>query len=116
MDLSKPVKLSCDTLGDLDGGIARLLIDREIEKAVNDLADRGEEDGKPRKINMTIELTLNRGIVVGTVAVDAKLPPRVSGGTAMKPRAKAGGSELIFQPGNAENPDQPTLEPGEIED
>lgn len=108
--LTSPVVLSCDTIGDLDGGIARLLIDKEIAKAVNDLDDRGEQDGKPRKVNITVELITNKGLVVGTVSVDAKLPPRVSNSTAMRPRmASKGQTEVLFQASNGENPDQPTF-------
>ena len=63
------VSLTCDTIGDQDNGIARHLIDSEITKAVNDLDDRGEEDGKPRKVSIELELPIVNGLVVMTVEI-----------------------------------------------
>lgn len=108
--LTAPVALSCDTIGDGDSGIARHLVDAELQKAVDDLMDRGEEDGKTRMVNLSVELGLHNGIVFWNVAAQAKLPPRKSKNTAAKVRMKAKGQhELLFQADNADNPDQPVF-------
>ncbi len=107
------INLSCDSIGDLDAGIARQLINREIDRAVADLEDRGEEDGKPRKVIIQLELETRDGLVVATAVCEAKLPPRRSGATAASMRMRQRGSEkvseLCFQDLNADNPDQPTI-------
>lgn len=109
------VKLCADSLGDLKGGIARLLIDREIEVAIADLADRALEDGKPRKVAITLQLQLKDGMVIADIAAQAKLPARASGMTEARPRVRGGKQELLFQTDVPENPDQPSVgdyEPG----
>ncbi|HEY7328514.1 MAG TPA: hypothetical protein VH592_12775 [Gemmataceae bacterium] len=35
--------LSCDTLGDLDGGAARAIVDAALREALADLDDRGDD-------------------------------------------------------------------------
>lgn len=105
------VALSCDTIGDQDNGIARHLIDNEITKAVNDLDDRGEEDGKPRKVVIEIEMISVNGLVISTVSAQAKLPARRTRNTAGELRmAGKGAHAIIFQQSNAERPDQPTFD------
>lgn len=103
------VSLSIDSIGDLNHGAARLLIQREIDRAVADLDDRGDEDGKPRKVVIQVELTRDKDFIVATVAAEAKLPPRRTGGTSAEIRAKDGVSILNFRDDNDERVDQPTL-------
>lgn len=43
-------KLSCDTLGELNHGLARGVIDSALRTALADLSERGGEDSKVRKI------------------------------------------------------------------
>ena len=110
-DISEPVALSCDTIGDQDSGMARFLVDAEIQKALNDLADRAEEDGKSRRVMIEIEIGLHNGMVFSNVAAQAKLPPRRSKSTAGKLRMKSKGNhEMLFQPHNGDRHDQPTFE------
>src|SRR5262245_34548136 len=97
-DVTKAVPLSMDTIGDLDNGIFRLLVDKQIELLAKDLGDRGEEDGKPRRLVIDVELIKVRGLVVITPRVDVKIPPRISNSTAAKEHMIAKGqSELLFQ-------------------
>jgi hypothetical protein len=104
------VALSCDTIGDQDNGIARHLIDSEITKAVNDLDDRGEEDGKPRKVAIEIEMVSANGLVISTVSAQAKLPARRTRNTAGEMRMAGKGTHLIvFQKHNSDRADQPTF-------
>lgn len=105
------VSLTCDTIGDQDNGIARHLIDSEITKAVNDLDDRGEEDGKPRKVSIELELSIVNGLVVMTVAAQAKLPACRTRSTAGEMRMSGKNSHaIVFQRANSDNPNQPTFD------
>lgn len=101
--------LTCDTLGDLAGGVARALIDREIQRAISDLEDRGEEDGKIRKVVIQVEMGFQGGLVITTVAAEAKLPPRRTSNTAADLRRRRDGSCLLFQQHDPENPAQQTF-------
>lgn len=104
------VALTCDTIGDQDNGIARHLIDNEITKAVNDLDDRGDEDGKPRKVVIEIEMVSANGLVISTVSAQAKLPARRTRNTAGEMRMAGKGTHaIVFQANNPERPDQPTF-------
>lgn len=104
--------LTLDTLGEVDQGAARLIVDREIARAIEDLDDRGE-DGKPRKV--VIQLTLEKqtnGLVEAHVEVQARIPPRRTAATVglvQKQRGKAQ-SELVFQQWAPDNPEQNTLD------
>lgn len=105
------VALTCDTIGDQDNGIARHLIDNEITKAVNDLDDRGEEDGKPRKVVIEIEMVSANGLVISTVSAQAKLPARRTRNTAGEMRMAGKGTHaIVFQQHNGDRADQPTFE------
>ncbi len=104
------VELTCATIGDQDNGMAEHLINGEITKAVNDLEDRGEEDGKPRKVTIEIEFAFLQGLVVTSVAAQAKLPARRTRNTAGLMRmAGKGNHAVVFQANNPERPDQPTF-------
>mgnify|MGYP001612693777 CR=1 FL=1 len=102
-------RINCEMLGELDNGVGGLLIDREIDKAVADLEDRGEEDNKIRKVVIQLELQIKDGMVIGHVAVEAKLPPRRSRPTLLTLKVKDGKPGLLFQTQNADNPNQPTF-------
>lgn len=102
--------LCLDTLAELDNGTAGPVIDREINRAVDDLIDRGEEDGKPRKVVIQLELTIKNGIVVVDVTADAKLPPKRTRSTASEVRHRNQQPELCFQTHNPARHDQPTFD------
>ena len=103
--------LNLDTIGELQAGLAREAIDREIARAVADLMDRGEEDGKARKVAITLEMKLSKGLIILAVAAQAKLPPLQTGGTASEVRFRRPGvPELTFQANSPDNPSQSTLD------
>lgn len=113
--VTTPVPLSMDTIGDLDSGVFRLLVDKQIQALATDLDDRGEEDGKARRLVIDVEIIKVKGIVIITPRVDVKLPPRVSNSTAAKERmAGKGITELLFQPTNRDDADQGTFAEGEV--
>ena len=105
------VALSLETIGALDDGVAGAIINAEINTAVADLEDRGD-DGKERKV--VIELSMLRdehGKYHMTVKAQAKMPPRQVAPTnaLMGQDAASKVAKLVFQDDNAERADQPTL-------
>ncbi len=115
--VTEVVPICSDTIGDLDNGNTRRVVDREIATIMNDIEDRGEEDGKPRLLKIQVEFIKVNGRLVITPVVDHKLPPRVVHSTSAKivAREKDGLFEAIFQPMNADNADQPHFEAEEAE-
>lgn len=110
-NLSEPLPLCCETIGEQDRGIAKHIIDAEIQRALDDLMDRGEEDGKSRKVVIELEMGLHNGLIFTNVAAQAKLPARRSKNTSGDVRMKAKGQHVIlFQPDNPERVDQPTFD------
>jgi hypothetical protein len=108
--VTEAVPLSCDSIGDLDGGVFRLLVDKEIDVLAKDVDDRGEEDGKERLLKIEVSVVKVKGMVIVTPRVQVKLPARVANSTQAKERMKgAGQTELLFQPSNGKNPDQPVF-------
>jgi len=103
--------LSLDTLGDLDGGAARAIVDKAIAAAVADLDDRGEDD-KPRKVKIT--LTLERsdsGLVIGHIEAAIAVPAWNTAGPVSKVQRRANGQiGLTFQELAPDDPDQRTID------
>src|SRR5262245_43011088 len=97
--------LTCRTIGDLKDGLAEKVIDDHIRRAVADLENRGNEDGKPRKVVITIDMIkMAADVLIIDVLVDLKLPPsRVPTTTAASKRRVVGGvpvDDLLFQTAN----------------
>jgi hypothetical protein len=109
--------LNCETLGELDGGISRAIIDAALVAMIKDLDDRGRDE-KARSVVITLTAVNKQGIVAIDVQAQAKLPPYRSNLTASalrQEKTSAGmQTNLYFQEDNPENPDQPTL-PGMAE-
>lgn len=105
------LRLSLETLGDLDGGSARVLINRELQRAVDDLYDRGHEDGKPRKVNITVELLHKDKLITVKALAQAKLPPMASGTTSADVTLIGPKKTPVvgFQSVASDNPAQPTF-------
>lgn len=103
--------VTADNIGSINGGSARLLIDKEIQKAVDDLFDRAPEDGKCRKVAMIIELELlDHEQVDVRISAQAKLPPGRTGINIAKAKASTDGQQkLVFQAFAPDDPDQSTL-------
>ena len=102
--------ITCDDLGDLDNGTARPIMNAALKEAFKDLVDRAEEDGKPRKILIEVELTIKDGIVVAHVQAQAKTPPRRTKGTVCGVRYVNGEPDLFFQSMASNNPEQRTID------
>ena len=104
------IELNSDTIGDLGGGTARPMINQELAKAVDDLYDRGEEDGKPRQVIIKIDLVRKEHLIVAQATAEAKLPPRRAYATSTEINHKSGQPVMLFQSANPERADQPTFE------
>lgn len=103
-------QLTADKLADLDGGSVRHMINRELQRAVADFSDRGE-DGKERVVTLTVSIAKLKGKAVIEAKCKATLPPYRSGITIADEKAipNTGECGLFFQADNPEAPDQPTL-------
>jgi len=103
--------LSLASLGDLDNGRARAIIDAAIREALCDLDDRGDDE-KPRFVNIRLTLKqMESGLVESRVEAESRCPKRRTASTIAK--VKRDGkmqSRLVFQDGSPDNPDQRTLD------
>lgn len=107
-------ELTCDTLGDLDGGRARGIINAALSRIMDDLEDRGDDE-KKRTIDVKLSFVRRKGNLVVDVQAAAKCPPYQSAETvaSLTQKSKKGGAGLrnavTFQEHSADNPDQPTF-------
>lgn len=102
--------VTCDTLGQLDGGAARAIIDAAIRDAIRDLDDRGEDD-KPRKVEIVLTLTRREDAGVEcTVEAAARVPRRRTASVVGRLRRSGAESQLLFQEWDNEAPDQTTID------
>lgn len=103
------VPLTIDSLGDLDAGMARAVINRSINDALRDAEDRGH-DGKQRKVVLTVSFEkLNDKQVAAEITCQVKLP-------ALKPKATIGNvifeqgePKVVFQSHAPDDPNQRTF-------
>jgi hypothetical protein len=104
--------ITCDTLGDLDRGAARLIIDAAIREALSDLEDRGADDGKPRKVTVDVTFKLlDNGEVAATVEAHARAPKRRTASTiAAFKGGLTGEVRLMFRQGAPNDPTQRTID------
>ena len=107
------VKLSLDSLMELDGGRAAMAFQHELEKIVQDLDDRpGDKTARKVMIQLSImpEQTDNGSAVTSEVAfrVKSSVPDRKTTSYRMKidPIAKC----LTFNPHSPEAPEQQTFD------
>ena len=110
--MQKP--LSYETLGDLDGGAARAIIDAAIAEALLDLDDRGIDE-QPRKVEILVTLKqMDSGQVVAHVEANPKLPRRRTAGTMARLKSTLHNGKkstrLLFQDGAPDDPDQRTID------
>lgn len=102
--------LSLDSLGELDNGNSRAIIDATIRRAVEDLDDRGD-DGKARTVEIKIEMKkIDGGLTATLVHAGCKLPAYQTNGTVMRHKVVNGQSRLLFQQLAPDNPDQRTID------
>lgn len=102
-------RLTIDTLGDLDEGAARVIINQEIQTVVRDLEDRGQEDGLVRSVTIKVEMSYLKGNILTNVVAKAAIPARRSNSTVGKIRFFESEPRLLFQEHAGENPDQQTF-------
>lgn len=109
--VTEAIPICMDTIADLDNGNCRRLVDKAIKRILEDIADRGDEDGKPRMLEMSIEFVKVDGRFIITPHVAAKMPKYVAHSTQAVERIDENGECLVlFQPFNAENADQPVFD------
>jgi len=106
-------ELHADSIGDLDEGRARGIINAAIRSAASDLEDRGQ-DGEARKVLIEVSMKKDgENVVLISLGYQAKLPPYRTDKTAakqMQRQTKSGPMPMLaFQEHDAENPDQGTF-------
>lgn len=103
--------VSCDTLGDLDGGAARAIINRALREAVFDLDDRAAQDDKPRKVEIVVTFKArDNGDVDVHVEANSKTPRRRTATTTANVKRQDGAAQLVFSQFAPEDPRQSTLD------
>lgn len=109
------LELSLDTLGDLADGVVRKMIDRELRRAVEDFSDRAAEDGKPRGVDIHVEIGHAKGRTYVDVQAAAKIPKLRSPATEIRITADENGEVAAYyqemSPENVEQPNFPQLDP-----
>ncbi len=106
------VPLTLQTIGDLDGGAGRAIIEAAIGEAIRDLDDRGE-DGKPRKVEIVLTFTRRpNGQVECDLEAAPKGPRRRTASTVCNVRMDLvkQQAQLLFQTQAPSDPDQRTLD------
>ncbi len=103
--------LSFATLGELDGGAARAIIEAAIREAMTDLDDRGQ-DGLPRRVDVRLTVKqMPNGLVEAHVEATASVPKRRTNSTICRlKRSSDRSARLLFQDGAPDDPDQRTLD------
>lgn len=102
------LNLDLATIADLDAGAAGVVINREIQKALADLEDRGE-DGAARTVDIKISLKLDGNAVKVVAEAKANLPKYRTGPTFGKLKRKGNTVGMAFVPDSPQNPDQMTM-------
>jgi hypothetical protein len=105
--------LTIDSLGDLDNGRARGVVNDALEMIVDDMDMRGVEDGKPRKVTIEVTMTSDRGKISIDVQAKPTMPPYRTGDTHAKVRLRTVANkqvkELMFEDIAVDDPDQQTF-------
>jgi len=102
--------LTCDSLGELNHGLARGVIDAALRMAVADLNERGSEDDKVRKVIITVEMErMTDDDIAVRVDVGTKLPAYRTDATICRLNYDDGELGAKFEPESPKNPDQKTI-------
>ena len=104
-------RLTHDNIGELDNGNAGAIINKVLDAAVSDLDDRGGDDGKARKVVITLELwRLQEGVIAADVQAKWSGPAYATNPTQAKLRQQGKGVVgAMFQVQSPENADQEPL-------
>jgi hypothetical protein len=105
--------LTLDTLGNLDDGRARGIINAAILAAVADFDDRGDDE-KPRTVEVKLTLQKVRGMLGVEVTAKTSLPTYRTERTACRILQQTGkrGTQpaMFFQDMAPDNPEQETID------
>jgi hypothetical protein len=103
-------KLDLDTLGLLDDGRAKAIIERAFAEAIADLEDRGM-DGHKREVQIKINLEqVTEDSYSIEVQAGTKRPGWKTAAHTAKARKQRGEATLVFQEFDREEPDQSRIE------
>ncbi len=108
--IRQPLTLNHLTLGQLANGQAASIIDKALTSACRDLADRGEEDEKPRTVEIKITMQAIKGRNVVDVQAQTKLPTYRTNATEVAIKGSSDQPRMLFQEENPRDADQPTFD------
>lgn len=105
------VPITARTIADLDAGNAGAIIDAAIREAINDLDDRGNDDGKPRQVEIKITFDLaDNGQVIASVEASPRIPRRRTHSTFGRLHVNGREAQVHFQTLDPKDPDQRTID------
>lgn len=102
------IPLTLVSIGDLDAGTVRAMIEAELARIAHDLEDRGE-DGQVRKLKIEVAMKLDGNSVRVIAGAKAELPKYQTEPTFAKLQRVRGKAQLVFVPDSPQNPDQTTF-------
>lgn len=111
--IRQPLTLNHSTLGSLANGQAAIVIDKALTAACRDLADRGDEDGKPRVVEIKVEMKVMGGRYVVDVQAATKLPTYRTDATEVAIKGGNDQPRMLFNEANAADADQRTFDYGD---
>lgn len=104
------LNLTSASFGGLGNGYLGKLIDKGLADIVQDIDDRGDEDGATRTLTVTVAFKPSKGQVAIVPKVATKLPALVPPLTVAEMRVGTDGKKgLAFHPASAANPQQKTF-------
>ncbi len=111
MKRSTAKQLSIDTLGDLQEGMARAIVDKALADAIADVEDRAADDQKTRSVQIQVDIWR---MADGEVGVDLQCkfsPPKYKTHPTRARLRQVGPGKVaaMFQPATADNPEQEEL-------
>lgn len=90
-------ELNLETIGQVDGGKAGQIIERELGRAADDV-DQWGDDKKTRKVLIQVEFSKRAdGLIEVEVAAQAKLPTQRTVPTITRAVRKGAGVKLLFE-------------------
>lgn len=107
------VSLTLDTLGELNDGLARGIINSAINRMIEDLEDRGQDED-PRTVIIEITGRTKEKITMLEVKASCKLPKYHAGVTVAEIKMSTDGGRahpvMKFRGDSPENPSQMTID------
>ena len=104
------MKLDLDSLGELDGGAARAVVNAALRAAVEDLDDRGHDE-KTRDVTIKVSMRkMENGLSFVTLTAVTKVPDYRIGETVGMVKKEGSSASILFQTLSPDDPHQRTID------